>query len=70
MVAFFKALPFGIFLTILVCLFIGSGGSTGGLLNVHSFHVELMDFNVKLYWSWAVFIGGTLLAWFLILMMD
>ena len=70
MVAFFKALPFGIALTILVCLFIGSGGSSGGILNVTSFHVDVMDFNVKLYWSWSVFVAGTLLAWFLILMMD
>lgn len=70
MVKLIKSIPFGIFLTILVCLFIGSGGSTGGVLNIRSFHVEAMDFNVKLYWSWAMFICGTALTWFLLLMMG
>ncbi len=70
MVKLFKALPFGIFLTVLVCLFIGSGGSTGGALNIFDFHVEFMDFNVKLYWSWAMFLCGTGLAWFIMLMMG
>ena len=69
MVTLVKALPFGIFLTILVCLFMGSGGSTGGVLNIFSFHIEMMDFNVKLYWSWAMFICGTLLAWAIMFMM-
>ena len=70
MVKLAKALPFGIFLTILVCLFIGSGGSTGGVLNIRSFHIAFMDFDVKLYWSWAMFIGGTGLTWVILLMMG
>lgn len=70
MVKLIKALPFGIFLTVLVCLFMGSGGSSGGVLNIFSFHVEFMDFNVKLYWSWAMFLCGTALAWFILLMMG
>lgn len=70
MVTLVKALPFGIFLTILVCLFMGSGGSTGGVLNIFSFHIEAMDLNVKLYWSWAMFICGTFLAWAILFMMG
>ncbi|MES2699918.1 MAG: hypothetical protein V4647_09940 [Pseudomonadota bacterium] len=70
MVTMVKALPFGIFLTILVCLFMGSGGSTGGVLNIFSFHIEAMDFDVKLYWSWAMFICATLLAWAIMFMMG
>jgi hypothetical protein len=70
MVKLIKSIPFGIFLTILLCLFIGSGGSTGGVLNIRSFHIEFMDFNVKLYWSWAMFICGTALTWFILLMMG
>lgn len=70
MVKFVKSVTFGIFLTILVCLFIGSGGSTGGALNIRSFHVELGDFDVKLYWSWAMFIGGTALTFVILLMMG
>lgn len=70
MVKLIKSIPFGIFLTILVCLFIGSAGSTGGVLNIRTFHVEYMDFNVKFYWSWAMFICGTALTWFILLMMG
>lgn len=70
MVQLVKSIPFGIFLTILVCLFMGSGGSTGGVLNIRSFHIEVMDFDVKLYWSWAMFLCGTALAWVILLMMD
>lgn len=70
MVMLIKSIPFGIFLTILLCLFIGSGGSTGGVLSIRSFHLEFMDFNVKLYWSWAMFVGGTALTWFIMLMMG
>lgn len=66
MVALFKALPFGILLTIIVALFIGSGGSTGGVLAVR--HVEVMD--IEFYWSWYLFVGGTGLTWVLLLMMG
>lgn len=70
MVNLVKAIPFGIFLTIIVCLFMGSGGWDGGILNIRSFHMDLGDMNVKLYWSWAVFTGGSLLAFFIFLMMG
>lgn len=70
MVQLVKAIPFGIFLTILTCLFMGSGGWDGGILNIRSFHVAVADMDVKLYWSWGVFAGGTALAFFLFLMMG
>lgn len=72
MIAMFKALPFGIFLTLLVALFIGSGGSTGGMLNVFSFDVVMADIglDVTLYWSWTLFLAGTGLAFAILLMMD
>jgi hypothetical protein len=66
MVKLFKAIPFGIFLTVLVALFIGSGGGTGGALAIRP--VEVMD--IDFYWSWYLFIGGTGLAWVLMLMMG
>ena len=34
MIAFFKAVPFGALLTILIALFMGSGGATGGMLEI------------------------------------
>jgi hypothetical protein len=66
MVALFKALPFGIFLTVLVTLFMGSGGSSGGVLMIR--RVEVMD--IQFYWSWYLFLGGTGLTWVLLLMMG
>ena len=66
MVALFKSLPFGIFLTLIVALFIGSGGGTGGLLAIRP--VEVMD--IEFYWSWYLFLGGTGIAWAILLMMG
>lgn len=72
MIAFIKALPFGILLTVLVALFMGSGGATGGLLNIFRVDVDyaplMMDFSF--YWSWTLFLGGTAIAFFILLMMG
>jgi len=65
-IALLKAIPFGIFLTLLVCLFVGSSGSNGGLLVIHSF--DVMD--IRLFWSWRLFLGGTGLTWALLLLMS
>lgn len=72
MIALFKAIPFGIFLTLLVALFMGSGGATGGMLNVRAFDVDIdaLNIDIRLYWSWILFLGGTALAWVLLLMMG
>ena len=66
MAAFLKALALGIFLTLIVSLFIGSGGSSGGLLNVRQVAIEGFEF----YWSWALFLIGTGLSFGIFLMMD
>jgi len=66
MFSYLKAVALVIFLALLVSLFIGSGGSSGGLLNVH--RVEVLDYN--LYWSWPLFVIGTALAWGLFALMD
>ena len=72
MIALFKAIPFGIFLTIIVALFMGSGGGTGGTLAIRPFDVEVaqLGIDVTLYWSWYLFLGGTGLTWALLLMMG
>ena len=72
MIALFKAIPFGIFLSLIVALFMGSGGATGGMLAVEPFNVDIAELGIamKLYWSWYLFLGGTLLSWFLLLMMG
>lgn len=64
MIALFKAIPFGVFLTLVLALFIGAGGSGGGALEVFGFSVE----GYRLYWSWVLFCAGTGLAWVLMLL--
>ena len=66
MFAFLKAVALGIFLALIVSLFIGSGGSSGGMLNVRLVSIEGYDF----YWSWALFLIGTGLSFGIFLMMD
>ncbi len=72
MIKLFKALPFGIFLTVIVALFMGSGGATGGLLNIFKVNVDYPDLylNFSFYWSWMLFLGGTFLAFVFVLMMS
>ena len=66
MFAFLKAIALGIFLAFIVSLFIGSGGSSGGMLNVRLVTIEGFDF----YWSWALFVIGTGLSFGIFLLMD
>jgi len=66
MFAFFKAIVLGAVLAFIVSLFIGSGGSSGGMLNVHQ--VAIADF--QFYWSWALFLVGTGLSFGIFLLMD
>ena len=66
MSAFFKAVALGIFLALLVSVFIGSSGSSGGLLNVKYVTFEGYHF----YWSWALFLVGTGLSFAIFMMID
>lgn len=66
MFAFLKAVPLGIVLAFVVALFIGSGGSSGGLLNVQLVTVQDFEF----YWSWPLFLLGTALSFGLFLLME
>ena len=66
MMAFLKAMALGLFLALLVSLFIGSGGSSGGMLNVR----EVVFEGYRFYWSWALFLIGTGLSFGLFLMME
>lgn len=73
MIALFKALPFGIFLTLLLALFMGSGGAQSSLLAIRHFQVaDVVDlgFDFRVYWSWTLFVAGTVLTWAILLMMD
>ena len=66
MFSFLKAIVVGAVLAFVVSLFIGSGGSSGGVLNVR--HVTVADYHF--YWSWALFVAGTGLAFGIFVMMD
>ena len=66
MFAFLKAIVIGAAFAFILSLFIGSGGSTGGMLNVR--HVTAAGHGF--YWSWALFVVGTGLAFGILVMMD
>ncbi|MBH5321135.1 hypothetical protein I5L03_00890 [Erythrobacter sp. JGD-13] len=70
--AFLKAIPFGALLAVIIALFMGSGGATGGMLNIFQVDVNFPEYgiNFDFYWSWMLFLGGTFLAFVFILMMD
>ena len=61
-----KAMVFGAILAFIVSLFIGSGGSSGGVLSVKSYTIE----GVSFYWSWMLFVAGTALSFGLITLMN
>lgn len=66
MIALLKAIVLGLVLAFVVSLFVGSGGATGGLLNVHGVSVQGYHF----YWSWPLFVIGTGLAFGLFLLLE
>nr|WP_298931816.1 hypothetical protein [uncultured Erythrobacter sp.] len=59
-----KSLMLGAVLSGTLAIVIGSQGSTGGAMDIQSFRVD----DMKLYWSWPVFFGGSGLAWALMLL--
>jgi hypothetical protein len=66
MIALLKAIVLGLVLAFVVSLFIGSGGSSGGLLNVYDVAIQGHHF----YWSWPLFVVGTGLAFGLFLLLE
>jgi hypothetical protein len=61
-----KSIVLGAFHAFIVSLFIGSGGSTGGVLNVRHFVIEGVGF----YWSWVLFVAGTALSFGIMTLMN
>ena len=59
-----KAVPMGFILTWVLALIIGSTGSGGGQLAIH----QMTMGEIQFLWSWPLFLGGTGLAWGLMLM--
>lgn len=66
MFALLKAIVLGAFLAVIVSLFIGSSGSSGGMLNVR----QVIVADVQFYWSWALFLIGGGLSFGIFLLMD
>jgi hypothetical protein len=66
MIAFLKSIVLGAALAFIVSLFIGSGGGTGGPLNVRSYTIE----EVQFFWSWPLFVIGTALSFGILLLME
>jgi hypothetical protein len=61
-----KSIVLGAVLAFIVSLFIGSGGSTGGILNVRHYVIN----DVGIYWSWMLFLIGTGLSFGIMLLMS
>ena len=72
MTVLLKAIPFGLLLTVLVCLFIGSAGSSGGFLHIRQVDIEIAQLGIAfdMYWSWMLFMIGTGLSAAILFMMD
>jgi len=66
MFAFLKGAVAGAILSFVVAALIGHAGGTGGML--HVIHFKVQDYTI--YWSWALFTGGTLLGWGIFTMLD
>lgn len=66
MFAFLKSIALGAALAFILSLFIGSGGGTGGPLNVRSYTIE----EVQFFWSWPLFVIGTGLSFGMLLLME
>ena len=66
MIALLKALIPGGLLSWIVATMIGSNGSTGGVLYIGKLAVA----HHEIYWSWPLFLAGTALAWFILLMLE
>ncbi|HWK42422.1 MAG TPA: hypothetical protein VNR60_10875 [Croceibacterium sp.] len=66
MIALLKAVVLGAVLAFVVALFIGSGGSSGGMLNVHTVAIQGHQF----FWSWPLFLLGTGISFGLFLLME
>jgi len=66
MIALIKAIFPGAFLSWLVATFVGTQGSSGGLLNIQHYVVH----GTTIHFSWILFLIGTALAWALLKMMD
>lgn len=66
MSALIKALIPGMFLSWIVSTFVGTKGSSGGLLHIQHFTLA----GTELHGSWTLFIIGTALAWAIFKMME
>ena len=66
MFAFMKGVIVGLILAFVVAGLIGHAGGTGGILNVR--HVAIQGF--RFYWSWALFVMGSGLGWFIFLLLE
>ena len=66
MISLIKGLPFGLLLSWLVSTFIGTEGSTGGMLNIQHIPVH----GTVVLFSGTLFVIGSALAWALIKMME
>jgi len=61
-----KALVPGAFLSWIISTFVGTRGSTGGLLHIEHFAFQ----GYQIYGSWTLLLIATGLSWAILMMMD
>ena len=66
MITLAKSIPLGALLALIISLFVGSGGGTGGTLGIELYTIEGYSF----YWSWRIFLLGTALSFAIVWMMS
>lgn len=59
-----KAMLIAAVVTGCIAIVIGTQGSTGGQLRIHSMMIQ----DYKVFWSWPLFLAGSGLSWGLILL--
>lgn len=59
-----KAMTLGAILSATIALVIGSQGATAGPLAIHMVHIA----QAKMYWSWPIFVSGSVLSWGIMLL--
>ena len=64
--SFVKGLVPGTILTFVLCLVMGSNGTSGAWLEIHRISLQGHD----VYWSWPMFVLATGLSWAIFWMLE
>ena len=66
----FRGMLFGFILTFVVSLVLGSNGSTGAFMAIHSMPIDVYYAQFSIWWSWPGFLASTGIATGILAMMK